>query len=122
MKRIAINITVALLTFASGIIVDVNRHIFEIPRALKADHISGISNQIYRLPTHYQPDIREIIYAHDAPIKIWSIRFSDEDSPKSDILIELENTSSKKITYARIILAPFNDCAGSEYPGSPSVS
>jgi hypothetical protein len=122
MKRAAIHLTTALLTFSIGLMADLNLRHSETPTGPPPIQAVTLQNRQPPAPGANRPAIRVDSYALDEPAKIVNIRFADDQSLSGDLIIEMENISSRTITFISFVLPIFDDCSLDKHPGGLRLS
>ncbi len=105
-------LTIALLTFAVGVTVALNLHLFKKTPDSKVGVESRLPSQTSSVARNYQSEVLTIIRAPNEPVNIVDIRFANA----GDLFIEVENTSSKPIIFVGYVLSPFDRCPKSDHP------
>jgi hypothetical protein len=105
MKRIITYLTIAFLTFAVGVTVALNLHLFKKAPESKVSAASSVSPA-------YHSDVIKIVRAPNEPVNIVDIRFANT----GDLIVEVDNTSSKPIIFVGYVLSPFDRCPKSDHP------
>ncbi len=114
MKRRLIYLTIAALTFAVGLVVAINFHFLRGTDKSDVGAPPVASEKVVRAVPAFQSDLLNIVRAPDEPLNIVDIRLGNSKS--GDLIIEVENISSKPVTFIGYTLAPADDCPKSDHP------